>query len=193
MSQSINYTDRPWLDPEAKPFIKVQSVSKLFGDFTAVDGVDLDIYKGELFCLLGGSGCGKSTLLRMLAGFETPTSGSIIIDGANMNHVPPYERPREHDVPVLCAVSTHECRKQCGLRLETRRPGQAGNRAKSRRNARHGRTDPVSQTQTTSIVRRSTPARRARTLTGQATQGITARRTAGCTRQASTRTNPSSS
>jgi len=93
MSQSIDYRDRPWLDPEAEPFIKLQSVGKLFGDFTAVDSVDLDIYKGELFCLLGGSGCGKSTLLRMLAGFETPTSGSIIIDGANMNDVPPYERP----------------------------------------------------------------------------------------------------
>ena len=93
MSQQINYADRPWLDPEAEPFIKIQSVSKHFGDFTAVDAVDLDIYKGELFCLLGGSGCGKSTLLRMLAGFETPSSGSIIIDGANMNHVPPYERP----------------------------------------------------------------------------------------------------
>ena len=93
MSQPINYADRPWLDPEAEPFIKVQSVSKLFGDFTAVDSVDLDIYKGELFCLLGGSGCGKSTLLRMLAGFESPSSGSIIIDGVNMNDVPPYERP----------------------------------------------------------------------------------------------------
>jgi putrescine transport system ATP-binding protein len=93
MSQPSAYEDRPWLDPEAEPFIKVQSVSKHFGDFTAVDSVDLDIYKGELFCMLGGSGCGKSTLLRMLAGFETPSSGSIIIDGVNMNDVPPYERP----------------------------------------------------------------------------------------------------
>ena len=93
MSQPIDYNDRPWLDPEAEPFIKVQSVSKHFGDFTAVDSVDLEIYKGELFCLLGGSGCGKSTLLRMLAGFETPSSGSIVIDGANMTDVPPYERP----------------------------------------------------------------------------------------------------
>ncbi len=93
MSQQIDYNDRPWLDPDAEPFIKVQSVSKHFGDFTAVDSVDLEIYKGELFCLLGGSGCGKSTLLRMLAGFETPTSGSILIDGANMTDVPPYERP----------------------------------------------------------------------------------------------------
>jgi len=93
MPQTPDYSERPWLDPEAEPFIKVQSVSKHFGDFTAVDSVDLDIYKGELFCLLGGSGCGKSTLLRMLAGFETPSSGSILIDGVNMNNVPPYERP----------------------------------------------------------------------------------------------------
>jgi putrescine transport system ATP-binding protein len=55
--------------------------------------VSLDIWKGELFCLLGGSGCGKSTLLRMLAGFETPTSGRIEIDGQDMTGIPPYERP----------------------------------------------------------------------------------------------------
>jgi putrescine transport system ATP-binding protein len=93
MSDSIDYSDRPWMDPEETPFIKVRSVSKHFGDFTAVDNVDLDIYKGELFSLLGGSGCGKTTLLRMLAGFETPTSGTISIDGINMNDVPPYQRP----------------------------------------------------------------------------------------------------
>ncbi len=93
MPDPSNYTDRPWMDPEAVPFIKVQSVSKHFGDFTAVDNVDLEIYKGELFSLLGGSGCGKTTLLRMLAGFETPSSGNIFIDGVNMNDVPPYERP----------------------------------------------------------------------------------------------------
>jgi len=81
------------MDPEAEPFIKVQSVSKHFGEFVAVDNVDLEIYRGELFCLLGGSGCGKSTLLRMLAGFEPPSSGSILIDGVNMTDVPPYERP----------------------------------------------------------------------------------------------------
>ena len=93
MSKQPDYTDRPWMDPDAEPFIKVQSVNKQFGTFTAVDNVDLDIYKGELFSLLGGSGCGKTTLLRMLAGFETPTSGNIFIDGVNMNDVPPYERP----------------------------------------------------------------------------------------------------
>ena len=85
--------DQPWLNPDAEPFIQIKGVTKQFGDFVAVSSVDLEIYKGELFCLLGGSGCGKSTLLRMLAGFETPTAGSIFIDGIEMSDVPPYERP----------------------------------------------------------------------------------------------------
>ena len=88
-----HHEDRPWLDPGAVPFIHIRGVTKRFGDFVAVDNVELKIYKGELFALLGGSGCGKTTLLRMLAGFETPTSGSIFIDGADMGPVPPYERP----------------------------------------------------------------------------------------------------
>jgi putrescine transport system ATP-binding protein len=84
---------RPWRDPTAKPFVRIRNVTKKFGDVAAVSDVSLDIYKGELFCLLGGSGSGKSTLLRMLAGFEEPTSGSIEIDGQDMAHVPPYQRP----------------------------------------------------------------------------------------------------
>jgi putrescine transport system ATP-binding protein len=82
-----------WLDPAVKPFIAIEGVTKRFGDFTAVNNVTLRIYKGELFALLGGSGCGKSTLLRMLAGFETPTEGKILIDGQDMAGIPPYERP----------------------------------------------------------------------------------------------------
>ena len=84
---------RPWRDPAAKPFVRIKNVTKKFGDTTAVHEVSLDIYKSELFCLLGGSGSGKSTLLRMLAGFEEPTSGTIEIDGQDMTHVPPYNRP----------------------------------------------------------------------------------------------------
>lgn len=93
MADTDTTSDTPWLDPGAEPFIRLRGVTKKFGDFTAVNNVDLDIYKGELFCLLGGSGCGKSTLLRMLAGFETPTSGRISIDGVDMSSVPAYERP----------------------------------------------------------------------------------------------------
>ena len=77
---------------QADQFIRIKGVSKLFGDFVAVDNVSLDIRRGELFSILGGSGCGKTTLLRMLAGFETPTSGSIEIDGVDITNVPPYER-----------------------------------------------------------------------------------------------------
>ena len=88
-----DFEDRPWLDPRAEPFISIKGVTKQFGAFTAVKDVDLKIYKGELFSLLGGSGCGKTTLLRMLAGFETPTFGRIVIDGVDMTDVPPYERP----------------------------------------------------------------------------------------------------
>jgi len=86
-------SSHPWLDPAAQPFIRVKNLSKRFGSFTAVDDVSLEIYKGELFGLLGGSGCGKTTLLRMLAGFESPSSGSIFIDGVEMTEVPPYNRP----------------------------------------------------------------------------------------------------
>jgi len=80
---------------DAKPeaLIRVRGVTKRFGDVTAVNDVSLDILKGELFAILGSSGCGKTTLLRMLAGFEQPTSGRILIDGADMTDVPPYERP----------------------------------------------------------------------------------------------------
>ena len=84
---------KPWKDSTATPFIRIKNITKKFGDFTAVDDVSLDIYKGELFCLLGGSGCGKSTLLRMLAGFETPTSGSIEIDGQDVAKIAAFDRP----------------------------------------------------------------------------------------------------
>ncbi len=103
---------RPWRDPAAKPFVRIRNVTKKFGDVAAVDDVSLDIYKGELFCLLGGSGSGKSTLLRMLAGFEDPTSGT------HRDRRPGHDRRAalpaagQHDVPVLCAVPAHDRRSR---------------------------------------------------------------------------------
>jgi putrescine transport system ATP-binding protein len=85
--------DRPWLDPSAKPQIVIDGVVKTYGGFTAVDNINLQIYKGEMFALVGASGCGKTTLLRMLAGFARQSSGSISIDGVEMSDVPPHERP----------------------------------------------------------------------------------------------------
>ncbi|HSI61314.1 MAG TPA: polyamine ABC transporter ATP-binding protein [Ideonella sp.] len=74
-------------------FLQIQDVVKDFNGYKAVNHVSLDIAKGEIFALLGSSGCGKSTLLRMLAGFETPTSGRIVLNGQDLAGLPPYERP----------------------------------------------------------------------------------------------------
>jgi putrescine transport system ATP-binding protein len=76
-----------------REYVRIEGVTKKFGDFVAVDNVSLSVYKGEIFCLLGGSGCGKTTLLRMLAGFENPSAGRIFIDGQDMAGIPPYDRP----------------------------------------------------------------------------------------------------
>ncbi|MDR3433098.1 MAG: putrescine ABC transporter ATP-binding subunit PotG [Rouxiella aceris] len=75
------------------PLLEIRNLSKSFDGQLAVDDVNLTIYKGEIFALLGASGCGKSTLLRMLAGFEAPSRGQIVLDGQDLSHVPPYQRP----------------------------------------------------------------------------------------------------
>ncbi|MBT3143777.1 polyamine ABC transporter ATP-binding protein [Phaeobacter gallaeciensis] len=94
MTETGTVSETPWLDQDGQqPLVQIKGVTKKYGEVTAVDNVDLDIYQGELFCLLGGSGCGKSTLLRMLAGFEDLNGGSITIDGADMQDVPAYDRP----------------------------------------------------------------------------------------------------
>ena len=83
----------PWLDPSQKPYIQIENVTKKFGDFTAIDHLNLDIYKNEFFSLLGPSGCGKTTLLRMLAGFEKVSEGRILLDGEDISEIPPHLRP----------------------------------------------------------------------------------------------------
>ncbi|MFK8253738.1 ABC transporter ATP-binding protein [Ancylobacter terrae] len=83
----------PWTDPAAVPLIRYVNVTKRFGEFTAVDNLSLDIYEREFFALLGPSGCGKTTLMRMLAGFEEPTSGQIMLAGEDLVGTPPYRRP----------------------------------------------------------------------------------------------------
>lgn len=75
------------------PILRIESVAKAFGPVIAVDGVSLDIRENEFFALLGPSGCGKTTLLRMLAGFETPNSGKILLDGKDISPLPPEKRP----------------------------------------------------------------------------------------------------
>ncbi|NNM71466.1 ABC transporter ATP-binding protein [Enterovirga aerilata] len=78
---------------DPKTLIRFEAVTKRFGALTAVDGLTLDIWEGEFFCLLGPSGCGKSTLLRLLAGFEHPEDGRILLDGRDIAEEPPHRRP----------------------------------------------------------------------------------------------------
>jgi len=86
-------TFAPWTDPSAQPLVRFDGVSKQFSAVTALERVSLDIFAGEFFALLGPSGCGKTTLLRLLAGFDTPDEGRILLDGEDIASVPPYRRP----------------------------------------------------------------------------------------------------
>src|SRR6185312_11838060 len=83
----------PGSDPTSRPLVRFEAVSKRFGNFVAVERLSLDIFEREFFALLGPSGCGKTTLLRMLAGFEQPSEGRILLDGEDISAVPPYLRP----------------------------------------------------------------------------------------------------
>ena len=96
MAKSLGPVKRkfsPWTDPASVPFIRFENITKRFGDFVAVDNLTLDIYEREFFALLGPSGCGKTTLMRMLAGFEEPSEGRILLQGKDLAGVPPYRRP----------------------------------------------------------------------------------------------------
>ena len=83
----------PGLDAETGPLVRFENVSRRFGGVAAVDGLSLDIHAREFFALLGPSGCGKTTLLRLLAGFERPDAGRILIAGRDIGSTPPHRRP----------------------------------------------------------------------------------------------------
>ncbi|CAH0529823.1 polyamine ABC transporter ATP-binding protein [Vibrio hippocampi] len=76
-----------------RPLLQIKGLTKSFDGHTAVDNIDLDIHQGEICALVGASGCGKSTLLRMLAGFEKPDGGEILLNGESLTSIPPYRRP----------------------------------------------------------------------------------------------------
>jgi putrescine transport system ATP-binding protein len=90
---AVRSTFAPWDDPQARPLVVFDGVTKRFGAETAVDNLSLAVYEREFFALLGPSGCGKSTLMRLLAGFETPTAGRVLLAGEDLAGVPPHLRP----------------------------------------------------------------------------------------------------
>src|SRR5438093_11960196 len=98
----------PWADPSARPLVQFDNISKRFGGIAAIDRLSLDIYQGEFFALLGPSGCGKSTLLRLLAGFEAPEEGRVLLDGVDLAGVPPHRRP----VNMMFQIGRASCRER---------------------------------------------------------------------------------
>ena len=92
IKQQAHTIFEPWLNPTEKPIIRFKNVTKRFGDYTAIENLSLDIYPNEFFALLGPSGCGKTTLMRLLAGFEAPSEGKIILDNVDIVNVPPNMR-----------------------------------------------------------------------------------------------------
>lgn len=93
MVENTSGAARVRVKPKRKPILVIDQVCKAYDDYYAVDTVSLEIFTGEIFALLGASGSGKSTLLRLLAGFESPTSGRVFLAGDNITTLPPYERP----------------------------------------------------------------------------------------------------
>ena len=77
---------------QRRAVIEIDNVSKVFGDYVAVEHANFTIHEGEFFSMLGPSGCGKTTTLRMIAGFETPTTGAIRLEGSDVSRVPPHKR-----------------------------------------------------------------------------------------------------
>ncbi|MDX2096204.1 MAG: ABC transporter ATP-binding protein [Leptolyngbyaceae cyanobacterium bins.59] len=92
MSQSAVKNQNP-TSVDAELDVELRKVFKVYNSETVVRGIDLGVYRGEFFSILGPSGCGKTTTLRMVAGFETPTAGEVLLRGQMVNHVPPYRRP----------------------------------------------------------------------------------------------------
>ncbi len=186
----LAFETRPWRDPSAKPFVRIRNVTKKFGDISAVHDVSLDIYKSELFCLLGGSGSGKSTLLRMLAGFEKPTSGLIEIDGQDMTDVPPYQRPVNmmFQSYALFPHMNVEQNIAYGLKRDNMPAGEIKDRVAELltlvKLQDYGKRKPRP------ALGRPAPARRARPLARQAPQAPAARRAARRARQEAARGNP---
>ena len=115
--------------------LEIRNVTRRFGSYIAVDNVSITVEAGEFFTLLGPSGCGKTTLLRMIAGFDLPDSGQILLDGKDMVGIPPEKRP-VHTVFQTYALFPHmTVADNIAFPLKMARQGFTGNKGQSKRGA----------------------------------------------------------
>ena len=147
--------------------VRLEGVVKRFGDVAAVDGVDLDVRRGEFFSMLGPSGSGKTTCLRMIAGFETPPPGRILLEGQDVSRLAPYERDVNtvfQDYALFPHMTVAD-NVEYGLKVKRVAEGRApGSRE---RGARHGAALRVRRAQAGAALRWPAAARRARPRAGE--------------------------
>src|SRR5688572_17870802 len=108
-----------------EPSVRLERVTKRFGDFTAVSAMDLDIASGEFFTMLGPSGCGKTTTLRMVAGFEEPTEGRVLLDGEDVTGRPAFKRPTNTVFQSYALFPHRSVEKNVAFGLERKRVDKA--------------------------------------------------------------------
>ncbi len=186
---SIRRDFAPWSDPNARPYIHFDKVTKRFGDFTAVNNLSLTVFEREFFALLGASGCGKSTLLRMLAGFEEPTAGRILLDGQDLAGIPPYRRPVNmmfQSYALFPHMTVEATSLSASSRRACRRPTSPGAWPEMLKLVKLEQFASASRTS----FRRPAPARGARPFRRKRSQGAAARRAAGRARQEAARGDP---
>ena len=169
------------------PLLRIDGVVKNFGGFRAVDRLSLDIGAGEFFALLGPSGCGKTTLLRMLAGFETPDEGRILLDGWDIAKLLPHERPVNMMFQNYALFPHLVGARQYRVRPEARRDGSCRYRHARRRDGGAGEARGPREAQARPAVRRPEAARGAGARAGAPAADPAARRAAGRARQEAAR------
>ncbi len=181
MVQALPTSDAP--APEKSggeaPLLRIASVTKRFGGVVAVSNLSLDIRAGEFFALLGPSGCGKSTLLRMLAGFETPDEGSILLEGTDIAPVPPHQRPINMMFQSYALFPHLNVAGNIAFGLKRAGHEPRGHRAPRRRDAGAGAARRPRAAPPRPAVRRPAPAGGARALAGASPAHAAARRAAG--------------
>src|SRR3989304_2995514 len=155
------------MEPQ-RELIRIEGVTKRFGHIVAVDEVNATIRENEFFALLGPSGCGKTTLMRLLAGFETPDAGRLLLDGRDLVGVRPYRRPLNMMFQSYALFPHMTVFDNIAYGL---RPEGAGRGRRARAGPAHG----LRAAAAAPALRRRTPAGRAGTSAGEAPQGAPAR------------------
>ena len=165
-------------EPSGAAAVSLRGVRKTYGDVVAVDRVSLEVSDGEFFSMLGPSGSGKTTTLRMIAGFELPTEGEVLLT-APMSAPAAVPARRQHGVPGLRALPAHDGRRQRRLRPHGA-PGREGRaEGPGRRGARDGAPARLREAKARPALGRPAPAGRARARAREPAEAAPARRAAG--------------